>query len=375
MRLSWWTTAAHWTSERSHCRNVSRVLVGIVAACLVHAASQTPSIVRDGNAFRVEGWNVPTNAPAGSWGKVLRISVGSADAPSVLGEHFLDKGRLTFKAKYPLSPTVTVHAVFSPPGGEPVRAVFEPAAPAIRPSVRVSSVYPSAYELPANLLKFYVHFSGPMSRGEAWDHLRLLDQDGQEVELPFLQLEQELWDTENQRLTVLFDPGRIKRGVLPREQIGEALSPGRLYTLEIGKSWRDAQGQHLVQGHAKKFRVRDEDRVPIEPASWKIKSPKAGTRDPLVVDLGEPLDHAMLARSLSVSGVPGAGSIDAGECVWRFTPQEIWKPGEYRLEVDSSLEDLAGNKVGRPFEVDVFEQVTKHVEKQTVSLPFRVGRQ
>src|SRR5207249_867063 len=40
--------------------------------------------------------------------------------------------------------------------------------------------------------------------------------------------------------------------------------------------------------------------------------------------------------------------------------------------IDTRLEDLAGNSVGRPFEVDVFRPVEREVKAEAVKLPFRV---
>ena len=111
----------------------------------------------------------------------------------------------------------------------------------------MSRVYPSADTLPENLLKFYVHFTGPMSRGNIYDHIRLRDESGREVELPFLEIDEELWDATTTRLTLIIDPGRIKRGVRPLEEIGPALEAGKSYTLAIGREWRDGAGNPLKE--------------------------------------------------------------------------------------------------------------------------------
>jgi hypothetical protein len=42
------------------------------------------------------------------------------------------------------------------------------------------------------------------------------------------------------------------------------------------------------------------------------------------------------------------------------------------LRAEAILEDLAGNSLGRPFEVDVFERVEDRELKVTESLRFRV---
>ena len=52
----------------------------------------------------------------------------------------------------------------------------------------VAQVYPSADVLPENLLKFYVHFSGPMRGGHIYDHVRFRDEAGKLVEMPFLEM-------------------------------------------------------------------------------------------------------------------------------------------------------------------------------------------
>jgi hypothetical protein len=63
---------------------------------------------------------------------------------------------------------------------------------------------------------------------------------------------------------------------------------------------------------------------------------------------------------------------DHNEMQWRFTPRAAWKPGAYRLVVDTAIEDLAGNHIGQPFDVDVFENVTEHITTRTIDLPFDV---
>jgi hypothetical protein len=70
--------------------------------------------------------------------------------------------------------------------------------------------------------------------------------------------------------------------------------------------------------------------------------------------------------------VVGEIAVDRQEQRWQFTPANPWRPGVYRLRVDTALEDLAGNKVDRPFDVDVFERVEKTVRTERKMLPFTV---
>jgi hypothetical protein len=325
--------------------------------------------MRDG-AFVVSGRELPASPPASGWASIFAVYAGTGDIPPLLGTYSAAVGTLTFRPKYPVAPGLRVRAVFR--GRE---FVFNVPAGTVQPSTRVSEVYPTASAIPENQLKFYVEFSAPMSRGEAWKHLRLLKASGEAVELPFLEIDQEMWDLTSTRLTVLFDPGRIKRGVKPLEDIGPAIEAGGEYTLVVDAGWRDAAGAPLISGHSKRFRVVEADRTPIDPTAWRIAPVRAGTRDPLVVDFGEPLDWALAQRLIRVDGMAGAVSLESEERQWRFVPEAAWPTAGAVLNIDARLEDLAGNKVGRPLDVDVFERVSRTVSAEVVSIPVPVRRQ
>ena len=291
---------------------------------------------------------------------------------------------LRFEPRFPLRPGTPYHATFRPdalPGSDPsavtVEAVFELPESESGTPTRVVAVYPSADELPENLLRFYIHFSNPMSRGEAYRRIRLLDESGRPVVAAFLELDEELWDPSGTRLTLLIDPGRIKSGLVPREEMGPVLMNGRRYVLAIDGDWIDARGRPLDDSYRKPFRAGPSDDQPPEPESWRVSPPSAGGREPLVVSFPEPLDRALLVRLLRVvdaSGttVRGRSEIGDRESRWSFVPEPVWKPGDYRLVVDTDLEDPAGNGVGRPFEVDVFDRIEPKVEVRSVAVPFRV---
>src|SRR5262249_37775739 len=162
--------------------------------------------------FRVSDWQ-PGPEPASGWAGIFHVYAGpkADEVPPLAGSYFIDSGELTFRPRFPLAPGLHVRAIFQPPGGETVEAEFDiPKAAPPKPEAYVSHVYPSGNTLPANALKLYVYFSAPMSRGNSWTHVRLLREDGTVVAAPFLELDQELWDRDNRRFTILFDPGRIK---------------------------------------------------------------------------------------------------------------------------------------------------------------------
>jgi len=301
------------------------------------------------------------------------VYAGSGDVPPVMGTYSQEGGSLVFRPRFALTPGLIVRAVLKLPGKPPVESTFKIPASNIAASTRVQQVYPSINVIPVNQLKFYIEFSAPMQRGEAWRRIHLLDDKETPVELPFLEIDQELWDRETKRLTVLFDPGRIKRGLDSLAEAGPALEEARSYTLAVDREWRDASGAPLQQGFRKAFRAGPPDRTPLDPANWQITAPAAHTSEPVAIQFPEPLDYALLLRLIRVENVQGSVSAGSNETEWRFVPREPWRPGDYRVIIDTALEDLAGNRIGRAFDVDTFERVTRKVERTTISLPFRVG--
>ena len=88
-----------------------------------------------------------------------------------------------------------------------------------------------------------------MSTGDNYRHIHLLDAAGKAVESPFLEIDQELWDPECRRFTLFIDPGRIKRGLKPREDLGPVLEEGKAgFTLVIDRAWADAADQAVEGG-------------------------------------------------------------------------------------------------------------------------------
>jgi len=331
-------------------------------------------------------------SPPDLWPRVFRVTTAANDPrdqqalPPLLGKYGVEGSSLRFQPRFPLEPGVRYRASFdrsslsaatSPAVSAPIVAEFVLPREAGTPTTRVSAAYPSRDTLPENLLKFYLQFTAPMSRGAAYGKVRLRDASGEALDLPFLELAEELWDPGGTRLTLLFDPGRIKTGLKPRDELGPVLVRGKSYTLEVDRSWPDAGGQPLASDFRKTFRVVEPDETPPDPSSWTMHRPNSGTRDALVLSFPEPLDRAMLSRVIAVhddagNPVPGEISIDREETRWRFTPDRPWRPGDYRVAVSKDLEDLAGNSIGRPFEVDVFDKVERKTTAEVVNLPFSI---
>jgi hypothetical protein len=327
----------------------------------------------------VAGMKTSSAAPAKGWNSVFNVYAGAGDVPPLIGTYDVEGDDLVFRPSYPIEPGVRYRAVFKPPwGGASVEKTFEGPRQDRTPATRVEHVYPSTDVLPSNQLRLYIYFSGPMSRGEAARYIHVLDENGkvlQGSEAVFLPGE-ELWDPNYQRLTMTFDPGRIKRGLTSNEKIGPPVAEGKRYTLVIDRDWPDARGAPLVTGFRKSYRGGPAERNPPDPKEWRVTAPHASTLEALVLDFQTPMNYPLMQRMLQVSGaqgnVTGTVSIDRQESQWRFTPRDPWKTGDYQLIVNAAIEDLAGNHVGQPFDIDTFEHVTEHIATKTVSLPFSV---
>ncbi len=318
------------------------------------------------------------------WPDILSVRVprpdGQPEAAPIVGRREVVGPILRFTPRYPLLRGMQYTARFqynadtSPILADPpIESAYAPETLRSGPAAEVVAVYPTTDRLPENQLKLYLHFSAPMSRGEAYRRVHLLDEGGRPVERPFLEIGEELWDPGGTRLTLLFDPGRIKRGLVPRKEEGPILEEGTSYTLVVDAGWPDAEGRPLRSEARKTFRAGPPDEVQPLPMRWTFDVPRPGTRDPLVVHFPEPLDRAMLRHAIGVEGagaaVEGRGEVGAWETSWRFVPDRAWPEGPVALRVDTQLEDLAGNSIARPFEVDVIRDPASEAVPPRLTVP------
>ena len=327
------------------------------------------------------------------WSSVLRVTVVSdaaaadaAELPPVIGSYTVDRRAVVFKPQFGFDPGRRYRVAFD---GSKLTAGDESGHPAaltsvvglpgrdLVPATIVTHVFPSAEVVPENQLRLYVHFSAPMGLKGGIGHVRLLDEAGDEVREPFLPLDAEFWNRDRTRFTVFFDPGRQKRGILPNEEMGRSLVDGRSYTLVVSREWRDAQGMPLKEEFRRRFKVGPPDERPLNQHTWRIEPPRSGSRTALAVTFPEPLDHGLLLRALTVADsrsrrIQGESSVEAHETRWLFTPASAWRSGDYFLQALTILEDLAGNRIGRAFEVDEFSRADESPAQETVAVAFRV---
>lgn len=246
-------------------------------------------------------------------------------------------------------------------------------------------IEPIAKTLPANFLKFYLHFSEPMERGDVFRYLRLqkVKADGSEEDViePFREVE--LWSADFQSLTLWLHPGRQKPGVNLNVDLGPVLEEGRKYRLVVSPEWMTESGGKLAGSLSKAFCVSESDLKQPNPELWSISRL---SHQRLLIETDGSVDPASLRKRLRVASpfwkeylqvdaevsgnrviLEAGGKPTVGGLVLTG-----WNPGQYRIEIDPQLEDLAGNSIARPFNLDL-ENHPDFVEKtEPVDIPFTI---
>jgi hypothetical protein len=321
---------------------------------------------------------------------IFRVTVAQVPSPEgdslpdVSGRYLLFEDEAQFIPHFPFEKDVKYRASFDPrPLGVPLRAdslTLEFLIPAERntsPLTEVTHIFPSCDHLPENLLRFYVCFSNSMQRGRALEEISLLDSHGQPVADALYRPPVELWDRTMRRLTVLLDPGRLKRWVGPNVELGPPLKVGEKYTLEIGSGMMDLHGRPLRESFRKHFLAGDAIRQHISVERWNILPPVTGTRQALVLKLASPLDWALLLQTISIESADGSvidGQVVVDQCErrWSFTPTSPWIAGVYHMRVGCSLEDVCGNNITGAFDRPLRKGPNLVTETNGSSLTFQL---
>jgi hypothetical protein len=361
------------TSKCSRCHSIGLIaLLAMAAAAGLAAAAATPPSIEvlatpaqiEASVMLPDGVAIDAAPETLLW--VAIVNDDSQPGPPMLGTYKRAGTRLTFRPRFPLARGAR-YRIGS------IAGAIDHVVPAAEShsSATVAAIHPAAAELPANLLKFYLHFSRPMREGrEVFTRIHLLDSREKPIEAPWR--DTELWTADARRLTLWIHPGRVKRGVNLREELGPVLRPGESYTLLIDADLRDAEGQPLGRAFRHTFRAAPEIHARLDLEEWKSTSPASGTREPLRVVAPRPIDHALALRCLHVraSGVEleGHASLAPDERTWTFVPAQPWQAIEHEFLADPWLEDLAGNTFIRVFDSDLTEATP--VREPTVSRNF-----
>jgi hypothetical protein len=313
----------------------------------------------------------------------LESSAGNDGVPALSGRYQIFNDHVQFIPHFPLEIGLKYGVNFdlsllgASPSTEPLIFEFEipPEQTEAAPN-EVTDIFPSSGLLPENLLRFYVCFSNPMQRGRVLEEITLFDSEGKPVPDALYRAPVELWNRTMRRLTVLLDPGRLKRFVGPNVELGPPLSAGKMYTLEIGVGLTDVNGRPLQEPFRKHFIAADPVRESISLEHWGLAPPVAASQQPLVLIFPNPLDWALLFHAITIqsadgSVIKGRITVDQSEKRWNFTPTSSWTRGTYRICVKSNLEDVCGNTITGAFEKPIRKDFDQDAVRGVSFLTFR----
>jgi hypothetical protein len=309
--------------------------------------------------------------PPDSIEQLLHIQLSNTNAP-MLGEFIVTNDAVSFQPliaftrglKYQIRLADKLLSEIEIPSGD------------IQNAPEVVSIYPSGDTLPLNLLKIYIAFSKPMQEGQALENITVIKNGKDTIPSIFLDLQPELWNKERTVLTLWLDPGRIKRDLQPNKKLGSPLEQGANYQIVIKQDWRDAEGVSLSHTYRKEFVVGLRDGISPDPNTWTISPPTLGSKQPVNIELPEPLDYVLLKNAIRVvdnkgTVVNGVIDVEENETILHFIPSAAWSAGDYTVEIESRLEDLAGNNLNRLFDKDLTKKTSK-VQKEIHTRVFAI---
>ena len=230
---------------------------------------------------------------------------------------------------------------------------------------KIITIYPTTDSIPVNILRFYIQFSAPMQEMDILKHIKLSKDEGKNITGVFFENQYELWNENRTEVTLIVDPGRVKLGLLANNKMGRAFDEGKKYTLTIDSLLLDFNNQALSNSFTKIFIAVKEDRLPPNTKSWKVFLPKANTKEAIVIDFKDKIDHISAYTLIKVFKdkieIKGEISLTNQEQKWVLHPYKNWKKGNYSIIVNPLLEDIAANSVNQVFDhkPSDFNQKTK----------------
>lgn len=285
--------------------------------------------------------------------EMLQVYVGTSDLccevrTPIAGRYLLDNDTLSFTPAFgfDVGQDYVVRVRISGSNGGLASFTIPSEGPSV--DAAVTATFPSGDVLPENVLRFYIHFSTPMSPQVAFDYIKLRDAAGNVDNAAFMRFKQELWNEDRTRLTVLIDPGRIKREVATNVELGPALRAGQHYTLSVEGGWPSADGASVLPTFSRTFSVSPALRQRPDVRLWQTTAPSIGTSDPLYIAFDRPFDRHLLSKDIQVVAgddqvIEGKVHVGEGETSWSFTPHNAWTQKELVVHASTALEDVAGN--------------------------------
>ena len=216
---------------------------------------------------------------------------------------------------------------------------------------QVLAVHPTICDWPANILRTHIVFDRPMQMANATSHIKLIAEDGEDISDALLDLTDGLWTADQRILTVLFHPGRVKRGLAAGDRYGPIFKVGSTYQLVISGEIHCANGQPLGRSYYHHFQAVS----PIIEGFLPITDRLELTEKTVHINTAQPLDFLSIQAHIAVtdqtgSRAPAQVRVTADGKAIAVDIADASREKKYVLRVHPHLEDVAGNRMGSGFE-------------------------
>jgi hypothetical protein len=227
-------------------------------------------------------------------------------------------------------------------------------------------VFPSANEIPANLLRFHLRFDEVPDVFDIGTAIRLIDVNEAVVDHVFLDLNEGLWSADGLTLTVMLHPGRIKTGLVASGNLGSAFREYDQYELQLRREHLPfLQGRSPSSASAanewvciKRFTAIAAITTAIDAQSLLLSAPNAHSLNPLSITFPRSIDRLAAENYARLSNATDAVldvqiEADSAERTIYFVPRHAWPSGPVKVHFSGDFEDVSGNRLSSAFAKDV----------------------
>ncbi|GAA0720981.1 hypothetical protein GCM10009430_21740 [Aquimarina litoralis] len=240
----------------------------------------------------------------------------------------------------------------------------------------VEEIYPTSSKLPSNILKWYIKFSNPINRNNVYNYLHFINAKGDTLSRAILPLENLLINKDKTLVTLWIEPGRQKRKLIPNQLLGSVFTSGENYRIIISKNIKDSNGVSMQKDYVKNFSIIDADRSKPNITQWHLEHPEKESLSPLIIKCYEPLDYGSVLENINISYknqiIRGTWELSNNERIIQFLPKKKWKLGNYRINFNQTIEDLAGNNLSRLFDNEIDNSEDVNVTNQEHIIEFSI---
>lgn len=311
------------------------------------------------------------------WSSFFNLKTESSN-PAVLGDYSVRNNQIVFTPRFLPDPSISYIISFS---NAKLNSIFDTSlnneiftekvnfSAIDSKEPEVVSISPDLTTFPENILRIYVEFNSPMSFENPYHFISIKNNQGEQLVEPFVIIPEGLWNIDRTRLTILFHPGRIKRGVGPNMTEGDILENGKKYIMEISKEWKGSSGKTLNSSFQKSFTVSYPLREKINFIEWDLIANEDGV---LYIKTLHPLDQVLAKRMLFIKAKEGDIQPSRVEFISAYQLRITWSKqsvSEYELIIDPRLEDICGNNPLNAFDYESGNLVTsKEMLKRSFSI-------